>query len=136
MTLVADYLREQAAIPFAWGSSDCVHFAAGMWQRLTGLNPISGYSYATEEEARRLITNAGSLRALVSKELGEPQIIGRGGTETQPGDIVLATYASIGEIVGISDGAVAWYRQPQRRGLIPAPLEQCLYYWRPLCPRQ
>lgn len=128
-----DYLREQDAIQFAWGSADCVHFAGGWVERLTGQNPLSAYSYSGESGALRLIAEAGSLRALVSLELGEPQRVLRGGTEISAGDIVLATYGSIGEIVGIAVQNCAWYRQPGRRGLFPAPFEQCLYFWRPEC---
>jgi hypothetical protein len=123
--LVGEYLREQDQIPFAWGSADCVHFVAG----LHGVS-LDEYRYSSEREALELIASSGGLRVLISRKIGEPQIVRRGGLEIASRDIVLATYASIGEIVGLASPPVAWYRQPGRRGLFPAPLEQCLYFWR------
>lgn len=128
--LVSEYLREQAQIAFAWGSDDCVHFAGGLVLKLTGKNPLAGYSYSTEAEAKAIIATAGSLRALVTRELGEPKPVTS--FDVDAGSIVLTTYGSIGEIVGIFDGRYAWYRQP--KGLVPALLEQCLCYWSIACP--
>ena len=133
MTLddVTDYLSRQVKIPFAWGSADCVHFAAG----LHGIS-LTDFAYSTKREALEQIAEAGSLRELVSGKLGEPQPVKRGGTEIEAGDVVLTTYGGIGEIVGIAAPPHAWYRLDDRRGLVPAPLEQCLYFWRPACPPQ
>ncbi len=37
--LLADYLRDEAARPFAWGVSDCATFGMGWAERLSGRRP-------------------------------------------------------------------------------------------------
>lgn len=42
--LLAAYLTEWETRPFAWGSADCVHFAAGWLERIGYERPLSGYA--------------------------------------------------------------------------------------------
>lgn len=78
------YLAERAAMPFAWGSNDCVTFAAG-WMAALGC-PIDLPTWETEAEAEALLAERGGLQAAVEAILGVPieaPFCGRG-------DIVLA----------------------------------------------
>jgi hypothetical protein len=129
--IVRDYLREQAAQPFAWGSSDCAHFAGGIIERLTGRNPCASYAYDSEEHARSLIAAAGGLAALVSRELGEPHEMRTDWKLIESGDVVYATYASSGEVLGVAFEGRAYYKRPG--GLIPTRLDQVLKFWKVEC---
>jgi hypothetical protein len=132
--IVRDYLLEQAAQPFAWGSSDCVHFAGGLVERLTGTNPCAAYAYDSEDRARSLIADAGGLPALVTRALGEPHEMRLDWKMLEFGDVVYATYASIGEVLGVAFGGRAYYKR-LTVGLIPARLDQCLKFWKVACLR-
>lgn len=126
--VVAAYLEDQAKLSFVWGVSDCVQLAGGLIERLTGINPAVKWVYGSEREAKELIAREGGLRAMVAKELGEPLSLFAHGDEIESGDIVLATYGSIGEIIGIAYARRAWYRSA--RGIVPVQLEQCLCFWK------
>ncbi|WP_306049170.1 DUF6950 family protein [Oceaniradius stylonematis] len=54
-----------------WGHSDCSRFAQGWFEQETG-RAVDAPSYASEAEAQDLIAQAGSLAALWTQYLGEP----------------------------------------------------------------
>lgn len=68
------YIHAVESTPFAWGEFDCVTFAAGCVEAMTGndlMATIRG-SYQNERGARRLLSSFGGLRAAISSVLGEP----------------------------------------------------------------
>lgn len=64
--LVSDYLRRTAPLPFVWGETDCVLWAASLWAEATGSDPAASLrgSYSTRREAAAIMARAGGLRAL------------------------------------------------------------------------
>ena len=69
MTL-ADYITANLRKPFAWGTFDCVSFAAGWLEIKTGINHLAGLpAWSSEEEARRAIRSAGGLDKAISARL-------------------------------------------------------------------
>ncbi|ATC34113.1 hypothetical protein CA606_18235 [Caulobacter vibrioides] len=64
---VASHMRT----PFAWGEHDCVTFAAGAVQALTGEDPLAVYrgQWRSAAEATRLIASLGGLEAAVGAVL-------------------------------------------------------------------
>lgn len=125
--MIEDYLVEQSEMPFEWGASDCITFAAGMVERLTGRNPAAAYRYSSERDALRLIADAGGLAALITAEMGDPR---PSIAEAVDGDVVLTTFADTGDIVGIAQPSqrVMWLRL-MAGGLVPVPFEQVLKVW-------
>lgn len=71
---LAAHLAAVKAQPFAWVANDCCTFAAAAVQAMTGADPMAPLRgrYATAAGARRLITRAGGLQALVTQHLGQP----------------------------------------------------------------
>lgn len=130
--IVEQYLNDQAKTPFAWGTADCVQFAAGLVEKLTGVNPASGYTYATEQEAQTIMEASGGLVDLVTAALGPKQRV-RAHTLPEPGDIVLATYESTGALLGIAYPPRAYFRIGNIVGLLPVQLEQCVWFWSADC---
>lgn len=62
-----DQMQEQ---PFAWGSNDCVTFAAGAVRALTGMDPLRGIgAWKSEVGALRALKRRGGLVAAVSSVL-------------------------------------------------------------------
>lgn len=60
-------------MPFEWGKNDCCLFAADAIKAMTDADPaepLRGYTSAIA--AKRLVDEAGGLRELVSRFLGEP----------------------------------------------------------------
>jgi len=61
------YLADRQTMPFAWGSNDCVTFAAGAVQALTGRDPLDGVAkWKTERSALARLNRLGGLEAAVS----------------------------------------------------------------------
>lgn len=58
------------AMPFAWGSSDCVCFASDCAKAITGVDFLAEFrGYTTEDEALALIKREGGLEAGLDKAL-------------------------------------------------------------------
>lgn len=68
MTVLSDYLRHAAAIPFVWGTHDCVLFGADWIAMQTGTDPAAEYRgrYTSSAEAAKIIGRAGGLLAVIS----------------------------------------------------------------------
>lgn len=58
--------------PFQYGTSDCVQFVRFIVHQLTGKDYIPDYVYDSEQDADRIIADAGGLAPLVTSVLGEP----------------------------------------------------------------
>ena len=121
---VLAYLQEQVVKPFAWGSTDCVQFAAGIVERVTGNNYAASYTYDSELSAARLIRDAGGLEALVSKHLGP---MNRDRRECRDGDIVLSAFDR-GPTLGIAVPRLFFLRTEQ--GVVPVDMELSIGFWR------
>jgi len=71
---LAAHLAVVKRTPFAWVGNDCCTFAAAAVLAMTGSDPMAALRgrYSTAVGAKRLITRAGGLQALVSQHLGQP----------------------------------------------------------------
>jgi hypothetical protein len=100
---LADFLKQHERTPFAWGSFDCVLFAARCADYVTGNDYASEFigTYHTALQAQRVITDKlaatfetvfDSYYARVPHQLA------------QPGDIVLAVPPTLKPTYGIGNG--------------------------------
>ncbi len=121
---VIAYLREQAVLPFVWGSTDCVRLAAGLIERATGTNPSARFSYSSEIEAKRELVARGGLEAAVTEVLGPPQNDLR---LCADGDIVLTAFEG-SQALGIALPRVFYVRRTNG-GLYPVDLTLAIRFW-------
>lgn len=118
------YVRERAAVPFAWGTNDCCTFAAGAVEALTGANPMAGVEpYSSEMAAARLILRAGDLRALASQFLGAPVPP----LMAAVGDVVLLVNEGR-ELLGVCNGINALAPSPE--GVVALEMSAALSAWK------
>ncbi len=125
-----EYLQEQNAIPFEWGTSDCIQLAAKWVERLTGINPAASFEYTTAIEAKAIVDRYGDIRTLVTRTLEQDPLDDF--RLCQEGDIVLTSFREYGQIIGIAMPPRAWIRTALGP-MMPLSLELCLCYWRPEC---
>ena len=127
--LLDRYLKDWRRRPFAWGSADCVCFAAGWTALVTGRNPVAGTEggYGDALEALRLmrrITGSVDLVAATGVVLGSPLEVP---LMIRLGDIAaLATPA--GPALGVCAGEAIAALGPA--GLAFRPLTTVIAAWR------
>lgn len=122
---VLAYLREQAAIAFQWGVTDCVQLAGGMLERATGSNPAKSFSYDSETSAKRIVAELGGLEAAVSGMLGPAKSDLR---ECSDGDIVLTAFQPEGHALGIAVPRHFYVRRVGG-GLVPLDITLAIRFW-------
>jgi hypothetical protein len=109
---------------FAWGERDCVHFAAAVREHF-GAAAVEIPAYSTEAEAKRIIASSGGLKKMLTDRLGPMQ----SPEKAQIGDTVLATFASVGEIVGVAAPPNFWLLVGQSGLFIPVSLTLAVGVW-------
>ena len=127
--LLDRHLREWRRRPFAWGSADCVRFAAGWVALVTGRDPVADTAgrYAGCREALRLMVAATGTADLViatSVILGPPlshPLMAR------LGDVV-ALSTPVGPALGVCAGDAV--TAPGPAGLVRRPLTTIIAAWR------
>ena len=76
------FIRSREKTPFEWGSHDCTMFAVDCAKAITGVDLARKYrGYKTREGADTIISTAGSLRELVTSNIGpeiSPKMASRG----------------------------------------------------------
>lgn len=80
------FIESRRNMPFSWGHSDCITFAAGAVEAITGAAVLTP-TWTTALEAARVIEEEGGLTAAVSSRLGTPNQNWR---EIRRGDVALA----------------------------------------------
>lgn len=126
---LAAFFEARGATPFAWGSNDCVTFAAGWLRELSGIDVLAGIGpWADEAEAEALLAERGGLVAAAEAALAgagipeiAPELAGRG-------DIVLLR-AGNDEPLGICAGPRCAVAGPD--GVLFLPRAMILRAWRP-----
>jgi len=106
------FLASRATMPFAWGSHDCVTFAAA-WLTALGQEMILP-TWRTETEADALLDERGGLQLAVQDILGlpsDPAFLGRG-------DIAL-TWVGEDTPLGICTGSRVALAGPDRLIFVP-----------------
>lgn len=123
--IVIEYLQEQERLPFAWGSTDCMQFASGIVQRLTGVDYAAKHpKYSTEREAIRMLAAAGGMRAFVEAELGPMR---RDLPNCADGDIVLTAFAPQGQALGVALPRLFFLRT--ETAIVPIDMTLAIGYW-------
>ena len=119
---LAEYLRAHQDKAFEWGANDCVHFAAGAVEAVTGSRPVFT-PYRTGRDAAILV-RAQPLRERVSTLLG-PEITL---TDAQRGDLVLID-GKPGPTLGVCFGEQSVFLRKDI-GTQSEPTMDCLCAWR------
>lgn len=91
------YLDAHARTPFAWGSHDCVCFAAGAVRALTGRDLLAevGHHWTSERGALRLLRKLGGVEGAVDQVLARLP----GTAFAHRGDVGLVVQSGIGNLV-------------------------------------
>lgn len=125
------FLASRQTMPFAWGSNDCVAFAADDVLAITGTDPLSGLRGAWDDEpqATALLRRKRGLAGAVTGRLGPPLPTPR---LAQRGDVLIvvarhAVGAAPSRFLAVCD-ADRW-AAPHRGGLARGPMEQAVRAW-------
>lgn len=126
------YVAERSERPraFAWGSNDCVHFAAGWLVRLGYPDPLAGFSAWTSPlGAARVIRAAGGFGPAVAERMADlgcpvipPLTAGRG-------DLVLLQIDARRQALGVVIGATAATSGPMGVSFFPL-MNRAVCAWR------
>jgi hypothetical protein len=82
---LAAFLHERHSMPFEWGRNDCVMFAAGSVEAITGVSLLPDYTWSDAAEAEDRLKRAGGLKAIVDQRLPRLKNL----AYTRRGDIVM-----------------------------------------------
>lgn len=125
---LAAFIAARERRPFRWGEHDCCLFAADWVLECTGTDPAAALrGYDSERQARRLLKDAGGLRALVDELLpAHPSVAWAG-----RGDVVLVDggHGPHNPALAVIDGLHAVAPAPAA-GLARVPMAYWLYAWR------
>lgn len=134
MTRLADWptrlynlIEDRKNTPFAWGTNDCMMFAADAVNAITGRDyaaDIRG-TYTTEAEAKAILaamTDAGDTLGVIDDLCKRVPVL-----SARRGDLV-AIDAEEGKAIGVCAGGGCYFIGPD--GLFTVPLRSCLVAWR------
>lgn len=121
-TQLAQFLAEREVMPFAWGSNDCVTFAAAWVELATGREVFSA-EHDSALSAAREIEKRGGLLAAVTDALGEPI----DANSAQRGDIALIDMGGR-DALGVVQGI--YVAGPSEAGLLLVGRETIKAAWR------
>jgi len=123
---LAAVMHDAQARPFAWGSHDCVTFAASCVEAVTGVDRIADVrtAWADERQAIRLLVSGGGLLQMVKARMG-PRL--PSALLAQPGDIGVCMQAERPALCVC--GGTNWH-MPAEQGLATLAAEQVLGAWR------
>lgn len=124
---LAAYLAQARPLPFAWGTHDCVTFAAGAVHAITG-QQVLPLSWPDASHAARALRSMGGLPAAVGSvlpALAAPEL-------AQRGDVVLVQTSVHGgrarrQWLGLVDGNRWW--TPSATGLKSGPMDSACRAW-------
>lgn len=126
----AALIRDARRKPFAWGSHDCVLFAASAVRVRTGRDALAelglSATWTNEEEAVAAVAAAGGYRFALTRIFGEPVPILR----ARIGDLALANDPERGGRELMSVVHAGFLLVPSMRGLFSMPLSTAVAAWR------
>jgi hypothetical protein len=130
--VLSEYLRRQAAEPFAYGASDCSTFVVGWLDLVTGITAMDKWlgRFSDRESCEAFIENSGGMGAIAAEFLAAHY--GIGPRAAAVGNVVLAKLVNI-HAMGIRvtlDGKVA-LRMPA--GLMITQRADIVAEWGPQC---
>ena len=119
-----EVIDKYAGLPFRYGE-DCCTFAGECVEALTGSNPMSRFSYSSEDEANEILDAYGGIEAAIRDVLGEPY------EGHRDGDVCL-----IDSNDGRQAAAIIYRGRVVARvkgGLMEYPLNRALMIWKTKC---
>lgn len=126
--LLSRFIRSRKALPFAWGSNDCVFFAIACAEELTG-EPLTAEwvdTYSTKVQAQAIMDTHGGILALISDIMGmQPHSQPK---KAQRGDIVVMPLAG-GMTAGVVDDTAQKVISVTESGIIRLPLSNATHVW-------
>ena len=117
-------IERARAVSFAWGTADCVNFAAACVHAVTGADvlwPFRG-GWSSALGAERILRRRGGLVPAVSSVLGPGQ---QGSALIQRGDVLLVGIER--PWLAVCDGPRWW--APTRAGLVSGPAAAAGVFW-------
>ena len=84
---LTDFIESRRAMPFAWGSNDCITFCIDAVHAITGIRVLSEIGWTDEASAMAAFEAVGGRVAAISSVLGRPNQNWR---EIKRGDVALA----------------------------------------------
>lgn len=122
------YLQARRLMPFAWGSNDCMLFAADAVLAMTDTDPAARWrGYKTREEAEEIMHLAGGPDALLTEALGVAGV--RPVLLAGRGDIVTMKLDG-GVTVGVVDDTGERIASVGEQGIMRLPLQRGWRVWR------
>lgn len=122
---LSNYLKAMQNAPFVWGKNDCVLFAVKAAEKITYEDHYSRYlGYNDEKGAKEIISEAGSLEALISRHFGNPH---RKVLSAKRGDLVMLKYPS--KTIAIVDDSGRFACGVSETGFSKVPLEKAWCVW-------
>ena len=129
--LLASFIEERRAAPFAWGLNDCCLFASDWVELCTGVDPAAELrgKYSTALGAARILKQHGGVRGIM-RNIAEPLGIKRidGGLD-QRGDLAIADTGN-GESIGICIGSHAAFVGASGLLFAPFDFKKAAHCWR------
>lgn len=128
--LLAQFIEERRAMPFAWRDNDCaLGFVCGWIVRCTGVDIVAKYAdrYSDALSAARLLKEAGGVEEIAAGEcaaLDWPEVPLK---RAHRGDVV-SFDGDHGTALGVCLGSVVAFPGPD--GVAFVPLKQCRRAWR------
>jgi hypothetical protein len=124
------FLRARRDMPFAWGSNDCLMFAADAVKEITGIDLALRWrgTYSTEEEAATILAGYGGVSGLISLALGHNGT--RNVMTAKRGDVAMIK-TDQGEMAAIVDDSGARIAVPMsdKMTIVRFPLEKAWRVW-------
>lgn len=119
---LAEYLSSTRDKAFEWGSHDCVTFAAGAVEAITG-HKATNLTWHTQVGAGKLLAKLGGLSAAVDSVLPRRD----NHLTAQRGDVVMVTH---GEQSWLAVVDYAGWVAPSQAGLVRGPIDTASIAWK------
>lgn len=121
-SILAEKIEEAKHLPFKWGTHDCILWAGGVAESITGKDYLSEFKgqYKTKKEAYRIIKSiAKTLPEAVDQYVTRKPVL-----MARRGDVVWN-----GEGMGVCNGAHSIFLTPNN-GLVSIKTKDCTIAWR------
>lgn len=128
--ILAAFIHERRAMPFAWGSNDCCLFSADAILAMTGVDLMAGYrgKYSSALSAVRAFKAVGGLESGVVASCKSAGFDERANINfAQRGDLVLWGTPTHGPAMGICLGVFGVFAST--KSAVEIPTAQCRRAW-------
>lgn len=125
--LLSRFLRERRNVAFAWGTNDCMLFAADAVYAMTGTDPaVRWRGYDSKDAAETIIRDTGGVNRLITEGLGvEPH---QNPLRARRGDVVAMELPG-GWTAGVVDDTGQRIVSVTEEGITRLPLKLAAFIW-------